>query len=49
MKETGKGRKKKIMLIVICVVLFAALVLGGLMIYGKVQLGKVPGLSFEMR
>lgn len=47
MKETGKGRKKKIMLIVICVVLFAALVLGGLMIYGKVQLGKVPGLSFE--
>ena len=47
MKKAGKGRKKKIMLIVIAVVLCAALVLGGLMIYGKIQMGKVPGLTFD--
>ena len=47
MKKTGKGRKKKVMLIAISIVLCAVLVLGGLMIYGKVQMGKVPGLTFE--
>jgi CubicO group peptidase (beta-lactamase class C family) len=35
------------MFIVIGIVLCAALVLGGLMIYGKIQMGKVPGLTFE--
>ena len=45
MKKTGKGRKKKIMLIAAAIVLCAALVLGGLMIYGKAQMEKVPGLS----
>ena len=35
------------MVIVISVILCAALVLGGLMIYGKIQMGKVPGLTFE--
>ena len=35
------------MIILISVVLCAALVLGGLMIYGKAQMGKIPGLSFE--
>ena len=47
MKKAVNGRKKKIMLIVTAVVLCAALVLGGLMIYGKAQMGKVPGLTFE--
>ena len=42
-----KGRKKKIMVIVISVVLCAALAFGGLMMYGKAQMGKVPGLTFE--
>ena len=35
------------MLIIASIVLCAALVLGGLMIYGKAQMGKVPGLTFE--
>ena len=35
------------MLIAASIVLCAALVLGGLMIYGKAQMEKVPGLSFE--
>ena len=35
------------MVIVISIVLCAVLVLGGLMIYGKIQMGKVPGLTFE--
>ena len=47
MKTADKGRKKKIMLIVAAIVLCVALVLGGLMIYGKAQMGKVPGLTFE--
>ena len=42
----GKGRKK-IMVIVISIVLCALLVLCGLMIFGKIQMGKIPGLSFE--
>ena len=47
MNKSVKGRTKKIMLIVLAIILVAALVLGGLMIYGKVQMGKVPGLTFE--
>ena len=35
------------MVILISVIVCIALVLGGLMIYGKVQMGKVPGLTFE--
>ena len=45
MKKAGKSRKK-MMIILISVVLCAALVLGGLMIYGKAQMGKIPGLTF---
>ena len=45
MKKAGKSRKK-MMIILISVVLCAAFVLGGLMIYGKAQMGKIPGLSF---
>lgn len=47
MKKADKGGKKKIMLIVISIALCTVLVLGGLMIYGKAQMGKVPGLTFE--
>ena len=46
MKKAGKSRKKKIILILASVILCAALVLGGLMIYGKAQMGKIPGLTF---
>ena len=46
MKRLKKGRKK-IMWIVISIVLCAVLVVGGLMIFGKVQMGKIPGMSFE--
>ena len=35
------------MVILISVIACIALVLGGLMIYGKAQMGKVPGLTFE--
>ena len=44
MKKLGN---KKIMVIVISIVLCAVLVIGGLMLFGKIQMGKVPGLSFE--
>ena len=47
MKRLEKGRRKKIMWIVISIVLCAVLVVGGLMIFGKVQMGKIPGMSFE--
>ncbi len=47
MKKAGKSRKKKIILILGAVVLCAALVLCGLMLYGKAQMGKIPGLTFE--
>ena len=46
MKKAGKSRKKRVILIMASVVLCAALVLGGLMIYGKTQMGKIPGLTF---
>ena len=46
MKKAGKSRKKRVILIMGSVVLCAALVLGGLMIYGKTQMGKIPGLTF---
>ena len=38
MKNAGKDRKKKIMIILVSIVLCAALVLGGLMVYGKAQI-----------
>ena len=34
-------------IILISIVLCAALALGGLMVYGKAQMGKIPGLTFE--
>ncbi len=46
MKKAGKSWKKKMIIILISVVLCALLVLGGLMIYGKAQMGKIPGLTF---
>ena len=36
-----------IIIILISIVLCVALVIGGLMIYGKAQMGKIPGLTFE--
>ena len=45
MKKAGK-RRKKMMIILISVVLCAGLVLGGLMIYWKAQMGKIPSLTF---
>ena len=47
MKKADIGRKEKMILIVTAVVLCVVLVLGGLMIYGKAQMEKVPGLTFE--
>ena len=47
MKKARKSRRKKIILILISIVLCAALVLGGLMIYGKAQMRKIPGLTFK--
>ena len=47
MKKAGKSRKKKVLLILGTVALCAALVLGGLMMYGKAQMEKIPGLTFE--
>jgi len=46
MKKAGKSRKKKIILILASVILCAAVVLSGLMIYRKAQMGKIPGLTF---
>ena len=46
MKKAGKSRKKKMIVVLISVVLCAALALGGLMIYGKAQMRKIPGLTF---
>lgn len=46
MNKAGKSRRKRIFLILVSVLLCAALILGGLMIYGKAQMGKIPGLSF---
>ena len=46
MKKAGKRQKNRVILIMASVVLCAALVLGGLMIYGKAQMGKIPGLTF---
>lgn len=47
MKKAGKSRKKKILLILGAAALCAALVLVGLMLYGKAQMAKIPGLTFE--
>ena len=42
-----KGRTKKIMAILIAVVPVIALIFGGIMIYGRYQMGKIPELSFK--
>lgn len=47
MKKARKSRKKKVILILGAVALCAALVFGGLMMYGKAQMRKIPGLTFE--
>ena len=47
MKQRSKSKKKRIAIILLSVVLCAALVVFGLMIYGKSQMAKVPGLTFR--
>ena len=47
MKKAGKSRKKKVILILGAIALCAALVLVGLGLYGKAQMAKIPGLTFE--
>ena len=47
MKVAGKSRKKKTIVILIAIVTGAVLLLGGLMIYGKIRMGRIPGLTFE--
>lgn len=42
-----KGRTKKMILIIAAVVFFIALIFGGIMIYGKYQMSKIPELSFQ--
>jgi beta-lactamase class C len=46
-KQRSKSKKKQVIIILLSVVLCAALVIIGLMIYGKNQMAKVPGLSFR--
>ena len=46
MKQRIKSRKKRVIIILLSVVLCAALMMTGLMIYGKTQMAKVPGLTF---
>lgn len=41
-----KRRAKKVMMIIMAVILCAALTLGGIMIYGKYQISKIPELTF---
>ena len=47
MKQKSKSGKKRIIIILLSIVLCAALVMTGLMIYGKNQMAKVPGLTFR--
>ena len=47
MKQKRKGKKKRIVIILLSVVLCTALVMIGLMIYGEAQMAKVPGLTFR--
>lgn len=47
MKQTRKSRKKRVVIILLSIVLCVALVMVGWMIYGKIQMAKVPGLTFR--
>ncbi len=47
MKQKKPSRKKRIFIILLSLVACAALVMVGLMMYGKAQMGKVPGLTFR--
>jgi CubicO group peptidase (beta-lactamase class C family) len=47
MKKRSALRKLHIIIILLSVVLCIALVMAGLMIYGKSQMAKVPGLTFK--
>ena len=47
MKQGNRPRKKRVIIILLSVILCAALVTTGLMIYGRSQMAKVPGLSFK--
>lgn len=47
MSKTKKTRKKKVLTALALIVFCIVLVLGGMMIYGKIQMGKIPGLSFR--
>ncbi len=47
MGQKSKSKKKRIIIILLSVVLCAALAVTGLMIYGKTQMARVPGLTFR--
>ncbi len=47
MSKTKKTRKKKVLTALVLIVFCIVLVLGGMMIYGKIQMGKIPELSFH--
>ena len=47
MKPKSKSRKKRVMIILLSVVLCAALVMTGFIVYGKSRMAKVPGLTFR--
>ena len=42
-----EDRTKKVILIIAVVVFCMALIFGGIMIYGRYQLSKIPKLSFQ--
>lgn len=46
MRKISK-RTKKVTSIIFTVILCAVLIIGGIMIYGKYQMTKIPGLTFE--
>ena len=47
MNRKRRSGKKRIAIILLSVVLCAALGITGLMMYGKAQMAKVPGLTFQ--
>ena len=46
MKQKSRSGKKRIIMILLSTVICVALMMTGLMIYGKSQMAKVPGLTF---
>ena len=46
MRKTKESTKKK-MIIIAVIILGIALILGGIMIYGRHQMSKIPELSFQ--